>query len=74
MPGCARWCLWLRGEGGCYESSCDTLPQPQQLAGHFLVRVVLVVAMALRHQVDDVFVLIGAFVGLRELLDLRAFA
>ena len=56
--------------GGCYEPSCDALPQPLTLAGRFPVRVVLVVAKALRHQADDAFVLIGAFAGLRELLDL----
>ena len=56
--------------GGCYEPWCDALPQPLTLADRFWTHVALDLAEALRPWVDDAFVLIEAFVGLCELLDL----
>ena len=60
--------------GGCYELSCDTLPQPLALTGYSLTHVALDLAEALRHRLDDAFDLIEAFAGLHELLVLRVFA
>ena len=56
--------------GGCYEPSCDTLPQPLTLAGCLRVEAIWRPAEAVQHLMDDAYNLNLAFVGLCELLDL----
>jgi hypothetical protein len=53
--------------GGCYESSCDTLPQPLMLTGFRQ-------SEAIQHHVVDAYNLSVAFAKRCELLVLRAFA
>jgi hypothetical protein len=59
--------------GGCYESSCDTLPQPLMLAACRRIVVIQCPMEAIRHLVEDAYNLNVAFVGLHELLYLRVF-
>ena len=56
--------------GGCYEPSCDTVPQPLTLTSCCQTHVTPGHAEALRHWLDDAFNLIVAFAGQCELLDL----
>ena len=56
--------------GGCYEPSCDTLPQPLTLPGCCRTMVTRRSMEAVQHRVRDVYDLNVAFTGLRELLDL----
>jgi hypothetical protein len=60
--------------GGCYESSCDTLPQPLTLITCCQTMVIQHPMEVVRHHVEDAYNLNVAFVGLRELLYLRVFA
>ena len=60
--------------GGCYEPSCDTLPQPLTLTACYRIVVIQRPLEVVRHQVKDAYNLNMAFIGLRELLDLRVFA
>ena len=54
--------------GGCYESSCDTLPQPLTLTACCQTMVIQHPVGAIQHHVEDAYNLFVAFVGLRELL------
>jgi hypothetical protein len=54
--------------GGCYESSCDTLPQPLTLTACCQTVVIQRAMEAVRHHVKDAYNLNVAFAGLRELL------
>ena len=56
--------------GGCYNPSCDTLPQPLTLTSCCRTQVTLGHAEALRHRLDDAYSLNVVFAGQRELLDL----
>ena len=56
--------------GGCYEPSCDTIPQPLTLTVCCRTVVIQCPVEAVRHQVEDVYNLNVAFTGLCELLDL----
>ena len=56
--------------GGCYESSCDTLPQPLTLTACCRIVVIQRPMEVVRHQVKDAYNLNVAFAWLRELLDL----
>jgi hypothetical protein len=54
--------------GGCYESSCNTLPQPMILTAWLRTRTVQHLLEAIQHHVVDAYNLSVAFAGLRELL------
>jgi len=56
--------------GGCYEPSCDTLPQPLTLTACCRTVVIKCPMDVVLHQVEDVYNFNVAFAGLRELLDL----
>jgi len=56
--------------GGCYEPSCDTLPQPLTLTTYCRTIVIQRLMEVVRHQVEDAYNLNVAFVRQRELLDL----
>ena len=60
--------------GGCYESSCDTLPQPLTLTACCQTMVIQCPVEVVQHHVEDAYNLNVAFAGLRELLGLRVFA
>ena len=54
--------------GGCYESSCDTLPQPLILTACRWTVVIQHPMEVVQHRVVDAYNLSVAFAGLRELL------
>jgi len=56
--------------GGCYEPSCDTVPQPLTLTSCCRTMVIQHPTEPIRHQVEDAYNLNMAFAGLRELLAL----
>ena len=56
--------------GGCYEPSCDTLPQPLTHTSYYRTHATSGHVEALRHRLDDAYNLNVAFVGQCELLDL----
>ena len=60
--------------GGCYEPSCDTLPQPLTLTACCQTMVIQRPMEDVQHQVEDAYNLNMAFAGLHELPNLRVFA
>ena len=60
--------------GGCYEPSCDTIPQPLTLIVCCQAVVIQRPMETVRHQVEDAYNFNMAFIELRELLDLRVFS
>ena len=54
--------------GGCYEPSCDTLPQPLTLTACCQTMVIQRPMEAAQHHMEDAYNLNVAFAGLRELL------
>ena len=54
--------------GGCYESSCDTLPQPLTLTACCQIVVIQHPVGVVRHHAEDAYNLNVAFVELHELL------
>ena len=54
--------------GGCYESSCDTLPQPLRLTDSWRVLAAQQQLGAVQHFVVDAYNLSVSFAGLRGLL------
>ena len=68
MVDASHYQLVFSAVGGCYESSCDTLPQLLRLAGFWRALAVQHPLEAIQHSVVDAYNLFVSFTRLRGLL------